>query len=210
MHVARQGVTLQALYGLGQLQQAAVGRAVRVVADGAVLDHRCMLEYLGSAYILMAPGALFVLADQGSYLAVVRIVATHAGQAAFLHWMVRGHGHAGGDVLVATHAQRGVLVGLPHADIQLLDLGRMQSMAVTTFEFGLLVLGKSPVHASVVIVRVTGQAFLGCRQLDVTAAAFGEMYGLGGMADQAIAVIDVDLVTFIRGVAELAGLVFER
>jgi hypothetical protein len=97
-------MALQALHRLGKLQQAAVRRAVRVVTDDAVLDCRRMLEHVGPTHVLVALGALLGLGDERGRLAVVRIVATDARHRAFDDRMVRRHGEAGGDILVAADA----------------------------------------------------------------------------------------------------------
>ena len=72
------GMALQALHGLGYLQQAPIGGAVGVVADGAIFYHGGMLEYLGTTDGLVAFEALFILAQQGGLLAVMGLVAAHA------------------------------------------------------------------------------------------------------------------------------------
>ena len=207
VHSAGQGMALQALHRLGELQQTAVRRAVRVVTDDAVLDCRWMFEHMGAAHVLMAFSALLGLGDKRGGLAVVRVVATDARQRTFDDRMVGGHGQAGGDILVAADAQGRNPVALPHADIDLLDLGGVDAVAVPALDLGFVVFGKGPVHAPVVVVLVAGQALFGRRQLYAAAATFSEVPGLRRMAGQAVAVIDVDLVRLVRYVAGFAGLV---
>lgn len=200
----RERVALQALHRLRKLEQAAVWRTVRIVANGAVLDDRRMLEDLWPLHVLVTSRALFVLAGEAGFPAAVRVVAMDAGQSAFPDRVMRGHGHACGDVLVAVHAQLRMAVGLPHADVDFLDLGRVQSVAVAAVQPGLPVRGKIPVHALVVTALMASQTVRGRRQRYRAAPPFDEMPFLRGVAGHAIAVVDVDLVSLVGNVAGLA------
>lgn len=202
----RERVALQALHRLRKLQQAAVWRTVRVVADGAVLDDRWMLEDLWPLHVLVTSRALFVLAGEAGFPAAVRVVAIDTGQSTFPDRVMRGHGHACGDVLVAVHAQLRMAVGLPHADVDFLDLGRVQSVAVAAVQPGLPVRGKIPVHALVVPALMASEAVRGRRQRHRAASPFDKMPFLRRVADHAIAVVDVDLVSLVGNVAGLAAI----
>jgi hypothetical protein len=83
----------------------------------------------------------------------------------------------------------------------------MDAVAVAAFEPGLLVGGEGPVHALVIVVLVAGEAVGGGREFYRARAALDEMLGFRGMAAQAVAVIDVDLVLLVGDVARLAGFV---
>lgn len=122
MPVVGNGVALQALHGLGDLQQATIGRAVGVVADGAVFNYRRVFEHLGSADGLMALVALVVLVHQASLLAAMRVVAAYAGEGAFLDGVMGGHVETRGNILVAVHAGSRFLVGFPQGQVELLGL----------------------------------------------------------------------------------------
>lgn len=140
MPVVGDGMALQALHGLGDLQQATIGRAVRVVADGAVFNHRGMFKYFGPADGLMALVALVVLVHQAGLLAAMRVVAADAGEGAFLDGVMGGHVEARGDILVAVHAGSRFLVGFPQGQVELSGLfGRMHAVAIAALDLGLFV-----------------------------------------------------------------------
>lgn len=75
----------------------------------------------------------------------------------------------------------------------------MHAMTGIAFEIGL--------DAPVMGHRVARKAIVGSGHPDAITATFGEVPGFQGVAGQAVAVITVDLVAFVRHVAGFAGLV---
>lgn len=105
------GMALQADRGLRSIQQSAVCRTMRRVTTRAVIHHRRMFEYLGSADRLVTSEALFGLAFQHRLAASMRIMATDARHSSLPDRMMGAHLELCFDVLMAADANSRILVG---------------------------------------------------------------------------------------------------
>jgi len=182
-----------------------------VVAVAAVLGDRAMLEGLGAAHRLVAFEALLVAGEQCGFLAAMGVVTTGATHPAFLERVVRRHVEAGRHILVAIHTGGRLFVGRPQGQVEALGrLGRMHTVAVAAIQIGLLMIGEGPGVQRAALTLVTIQALGRIGKQDVL-ATLGVMEGiLNGVAVRTLAMVIVDAMINMTGVAGKAGPGFAR
>ena len=181
-------MALQADCRLRNAQQAAIGRAMGVVAAHAIINDGGVFKYFGPPVRLMAGQALIGPALEGRMVAAMRVMATSAAHAPLGDRMMRAHSELRTGILVALDAGGRVLVGFGGRQACIPGvLGDMVGVAIATVPAGLVVHIECPVHQFAVVL-VARNAFLvfGLGNASLAAIAPDEALAMGIPPDMAV------------------------
>lgn len=161
---------------------------MRVVTGEAVIDHRGMLEDLGTPVRLMAGQTLIGSALEGSMVTAMRVMASGTAQASLGYRVMRAHSELRAGILVALNACGRVLVRLGGRQTCTPRLlWDMVGVAIATVATRLVVHIECPVHQfPIILVACDAFLVLGLGYGSLPAIALDEALAMGVPPDMTV------------------------